>query len=89
MAAAQPNSQESWAGLWLPFDLPSLENYCPEGAASPTSTDHRSAGVGCSEAGKGPAEKAWGETCWQERDLAGVTAVWRTSQYLRVTGSSI
>lgn len=57
MAAAQPNSQESWAGLWLPFDLPSLENDCPEGAASPTSTDHKSAAAGCSKAGKGPAEK--------------------------------
>lgn len=57
MAAAQPNSQESWAGLWLPFDLPGLESDCPEGAASPTSTDLRIADVGCSEAGKGPAEK--------------------------------
>lgn len=57
MAAAQPSSQESWAGLWLPSDLPSLENDYPEGAASPVSTDPRSAGVGCSKAGKEPAEK--------------------------------
>lgn len=57
MAAAQPNSQESWAGLWLLFNLPGLENDCPEGAASPSSTDQWSAGVGCSEAGKGPTEK--------------------------------
>lgn len=33
--------------------------------------------------------EAWGEACWQERDLAGVTAVWRTSQCLRVTLEAI
>lgn len=84
MAAAQPNSQESWAGLWLPFDLPGLESACPEGAASPTSTDLRIAGVGCRE---GACRKAWGETCWQERDLAGITAV--CSDRMRVSGRGI
>lgn len=50
-------SQRKLGWALAPILSSSLENDCPEGAASPTSTDHRSAGVGCREAGNGPAEK--------------------------------
>lgn len=68
-SAKQPGKL-GWA--LAPVQSPKLREWLSRGCSISYSSDHRSAGVACSREVKG-------ETCWQERDLAGVTAVWETS----------